>query len=173
MHAKRRSWHPKTVNLKTFCPNLTFKNRYATSKNGSIGRLFVTPPLSEIGKKIGKMSKYTLHFQSAFEIHPPLSKRFRNTPSTFKALSKYTLHFQSAFEIHPSLSKRFRNTPSTFKALSKYTLHFQSAFEIHPPLSKRFRNTPSTFKALSKYTLHFQSAFEIHPPLSAPLAPDT
>ena len=24
------------------------------------------PPLSEIGKKIGKMSKYTPHFQSAF-----------------------------------------------------------------------------------------------------------
>ena len=24
------------------------------------------PPLSEIGKKIGKMSKYSLHFQSAF-----------------------------------------------------------------------------------------------------------
>ena len=66
IHAKRRSWHPKTVKLKTFCPNLTFKNRYTTSKNGSIGRLFVAPPLSEIGKKIGKMSKYTPHFQSTF-----------------------------------------------------------------------------------------------------------
>ena len=39
---KRRSWHPKSVNLKTFCPKLTFKNRYITSKNGSIGWLFVT-----------------------------------------------------------------------------------------------------------------------------------
>ena len=28
-------------------------------KNGSIGRLFVTLPLSEIVKKIGKMLKYT------------------------------------------------------------------------------------------------------------------
>ena len=37
-----------------------------TSKNGSIGWLFVTPPLSEIGKKSGKMLKYTPHFQSAF-----------------------------------------------------------------------------------------------------------
>ena len=63
IQAKRKSWHPKTVNLKTFYPNLTFKNRYTTSKNGSTGRLFVTPPLSEIGKK---MSKYTPHFQSAF-----------------------------------------------------------------------------------------------------------
>ena len=53
------------VNLNTFCPNVTFKNRYMTSKNGSIGRLFVTPPLSEIGKKLGKMLKYTPHFQSA------------------------------------------------------------------------------------------------------------
>ena len=44
IHAKRRPWHPKTVNLKTFCPNVTFKNGYMTSKNGSIGRLFVTPP---------------------------------------------------------------------------------------------------------------------------------
>ena len=66
IHAKHRSWHPKTVNLKTFCPKLTFKNRYITSKNGSIGQLFVTPPLSEIGKKIGKMLKYTSHFQSSF-----------------------------------------------------------------------------------------------------------
>ena len=66
IHAKHRSWHPKMVNLKTFCPKLTFKGRYITSKNGSIGRLFVTPPLSEIGKKIGKILKYTPHFQSAF-----------------------------------------------------------------------------------------------------------
>ena len=63
IHAKHRSWHPKTVNLKTFFPKLTFKNRYIASKNGSIGRLFVTPPLSEIGKKIGKMLKYTPTFK--------------------------------------------------------------------------------------------------------------
>ena len=44
IHPKRRSWHPKSVNLKTFCPKPTFKNRYSTSKNGSIGWLFVTPP---------------------------------------------------------------------------------------------------------------------------------
>ena len=61
-----RPWHPKTVNLNTFCPNVTFKNRSMTSKNGSTGRLFVTPPLSEIGKKLGKMLKYTPHFQTAF-----------------------------------------------------------------------------------------------------------
>ena len=66
IHAKRKSWHPKTVNSNTFCPNLTFKNRYITSKNGSIGRLFGPPTLSEIGKKLGKMLKYTPHFQSAF-----------------------------------------------------------------------------------------------------------
>ena len=66
IHAKRRSWHPKTVNLKTFCPNLAFKNRYATSKNGSIGRIFVTPPVSEIGKKNRKNVEIHPHFQSAF-----------------------------------------------------------------------------------------------------------
>ena len=67
IHAKRRPWHPKTVNLNTFCPNVTFKNGYMASKNGPIGRLFLTPPpLSEIGKKLGKMLKYTPHFQSAF-----------------------------------------------------------------------------------------------------------
>ena len=56
----------KWSNFNTFFPNLTSKNRYITSKNGSIGRLFVTPPLSEIAKKLGKMLKYTSHFQSAF-----------------------------------------------------------------------------------------------------------
>ena len=56
----------KTINLNTLCPNLTFKNRYITSKNGSIGGLFVTPPFSEIAKKLGKMLKYTPHFHSAF-----------------------------------------------------------------------------------------------------------
>ena len=55
----------KWVNLSTFCSNLTFKNRYITSKNGSIRRLFVSPPLSELAKKLGKMLKYP-HFQSAF-----------------------------------------------------------------------------------------------------------
>ena len=59
---------PKNGKLKTFCPKLTFKNRYITSKNESIGRLFVTPPLSEIGKKNRKN----------VEIHPPLSKCFRH-----------------------------------------------------------------------------------------------
>ena len=63
IHAKRRSWHPETVNSSTFCPNLAFKNRYITSKNGSIGRLFATPPLSEVGKKLGKMLKYTPTFK--------------------------------------------------------------------------------------------------------------
>ena len=63
IHAKRRSWHPKTVKLNTFFPNLTFKNRYITSENGSIGRLFVTTPLSEIGKKLGIMLKYTPTFK--------------------------------------------------------------------------------------------------------------
>ena len=53
----------KWVNLSTFCPNLTFKHRYITSKNGSIGRLFVTPPLSEIAKKLAKVLKYTPTFK--------------------------------------------------------------------------------------------------------------
>ena len=66
IHAKCRSWHPKTVNLKTFCPNLTFKNRYATSKNGSIGRLFVTPPTFRNWQKNRKNVEIHPHFQSAF-----------------------------------------------------------------------------------------------------------
>ena len=68
IHAKRRPWHPKTVNLNTFCLNFTFKNRYMTSKNGSIGRLFVTPPTFWNWQKIRKN----------VEIHPPLSKCFRH-----------------------------------------------------------------------------------------------
>ena len=44
IYPKRRSWHPKSVNLKIIRPKLTFKNRYITSKNGSIGWLFVTHP---------------------------------------------------------------------------------------------------------------------------------
>ena len=52
--------------IQHFCPKLAFKNRYITSKNESTGRLFLTPPLSEIAKNLGKMLKYTPHLQSAF-----------------------------------------------------------------------------------------------------------
>ena len=48
--------HSRRVNLNTFYSQLTFKN-------GSIGRFFVTPPLSEIAKKVGKMLKYTPTFK--------------------------------------------------------------------------------------------------------------
>ena len=64
IHAKRRSWHPKMVNFKTFCPNLTFKNRYTTSKKkDQLAGFLLHSPLSEIGKNIGKISKYTPIFK--------------------------------------------------------------------------------------------------------------
>ena len=47
-----------------------------TSKNGSIGRLFVTPLLSEIAKKLGKMLKYNHYFQSAFGTAALVDYRF-------------------------------------------------------------------------------------------------
>ena len=67
------------VNLNTFCPNLTFKNRYITSKNVSIGRLFVTPLISEIAKKLGKILKYTPTFKvlSAPLIIYPFSNSYK------------------------------------------------------------------------------------------------
>ena len=56
----------KLVNLNTFCSNLTFKNRYTTSKNGPIARLVVTPPIFWNCQRIRKNVEIHHHFQSAF-----------------------------------------------------------------------------------------------------------
>ena len=57
---------PKNVKFEHFFVQTLHSKIHISHKNGSIGPLFVTPPRSEIGKKIGKMLKYTPNFQSAF-----------------------------------------------------------------------------------------------------------
>ena len=67
IHAKHRSWAPKNGKFEDFLSKaLTFKNRYITSKNGSIGRLFVTPPHFLKLAKNRKNVEIHPHFQSAF-----------------------------------------------------------------------------------------------------------
>ena len=65
IHAKRRSWHPKTVSLKTFCPNLTFKNRYTTSKMDQLAGFLLHPHFLKLAKN-RKNVEMLPHFQSAF-----------------------------------------------------------------------------------------------------------
>ena len=124
-----------------------------------MARLFVTPPLSEIAKKLGKMLKYTPHFQSAFgtaATHTPtLSLSLSLSIPLY--LSTHPLYLATLYSLHTlPLSLFFLSIP-LYLSTHSLSLHTLS-ISLH---STVYTDAHSLSLSLSLFLAFFPCTFSV------------